>query len=239
MRGVLLALVLLVPGCITFYGDEQVEVTVLITEDVGTTVLTEETVALAEGATAMDAVQAVAMVETAYGGGFVHSIDGRESRYPDQRVDWFYHVNTTLMSVGSASYELREGDLILWDHRPWNRSMAVGHVLTGLDRWPAQLDTRDPVGPDTLASMEQGQDRYVRVDGDRLALLDAWGVTARWIDPPWLVVHATGSPGAELSFLVAASSPDATDLDETLPGITPTGAGVILTPNATYEVPAG
>lgn len=201
--------------------------------------LTEETVRLAEGATAMDAVQAVATVETSYGGGFVHSIDGRESRYPDQRVDWFYHVNTTLMSVGSASYELQDGDLILWDHRPWNRSMAVGHVLTGLDTWPAQLDTSDPVDPATLAGMAGDQDRYVRVDGDRLALLDAWGVTARWIDPPWLLVHATGPPGAQLSFLVAASSSNATGLDDELPETTPTGVGVILTPNATYEVPAG
>ncbi len=231
-------MVLLVPGCITFYGEEQVEVTVLITEDVGTTVLTEETIRLAEGATAMDAVQAVAPVETSYGGGFVHSIDGRESRYPDDRVDWFYHVNTTLMSVGSASYELQDGDVILWDHRPWNRSMAVSHVLTGLDRWPAELDTSDPVAPDTLAGMARDQDRYVRVDGDRLALLDAWGITARWIEPPWLLVHATGSPGAQLSFLVAASGPDATTLDDGLSEITPTGVGVILTPNAAHEVPA-
>lgn len=238
MRGVLLALVLLVPGCITFYGEERIEATVLITEDVGTTVLTEETVQLAEGSTALDAVRQVATVETSYGGGFVDSIDGRQSRYPDERIDWFYHVNTTLMDVGSASYQLQDGDVVLWDHRPWNRSMAVGHVLTGLATWPTDLAGSDPISPETLAGMDGEDRRYVRVQGDRLAVLDAWGVTARWVDPPWLLVHAAGPPGGSLSSLVVASGPNATGFSERLDQTAPTGAGVVLTDEATYEVPA-
>ncbi len=234
----LVAVVLLVPGCITFYGQGEMEVTVLVTEDVGTSVLTDRTVRVAEGSTAMDAVRQVATVETSYGGGFVESIDGRQSRYPDHRVDWFYHVNTTLMDVGSASYELQDGDIVLWDRRPWNRSMAVGHVLTGLEAWPEALDTSDPMAPGALAGMDGQDQRYVRVDGDRLALLDAWGVTARWIEPPWLLVHATGPPGGDLAFLVVASGPDASSLAEDLPTTVPTGVGAVLTTNATYEVPA-
>lgn len=238
IRGLLLALLLLVPGCITFYGDGQLTVTVLVTEDVGTQVLKHETLQLATGSTAMDAVQAIATVETAYGGGFVESIDGRASGYPDEHLDWFYHVDTTLMGIGAASYELRDGDLVLWDHRPWNRSMAVGHVLTGIEAWPEDLAADDPITPEALAGMDGADQRYVRVDGDRLAILDAWGTTARWIEPPWWLVHATGDPGSELSFIVAASSPQATELAAGLHATAPTGIGAVLTANGTYEVPA-
>lgn len=238
---VVLALALAVPGCITFYGPSGVEVQVLVTEDVGTEVRKRANVTVQANATVMDALREIATIETRYGGGFVQAIDGLESRYPDEKVDWFYHVNTEIADVGAASNTVEDGDLVVWDYRPWNRTMTLPHVLTGLDRWPANVTDDPQPTPDAWdnhASDPQFADRlFARVDGTNLTLLDEWGRPARMVEAPWLLVHAVDGPTSKPDFLVRTSGPDGLVLADRIPDTTPVGIGVALTPNETLEVP--
>lgn len=236
-----LALALALPGCITFYGPSGVEVQVLVTEDVGTEVRKRANVTVQANATVMDALREVSTVETRYGGGFVHAIDGLESRYPDEKVDWFYHVNTEIADVGAASNTVEDGDLVVWDYRPWNRTMTLPHVLTGLDRWPANLTDDPQPTPDAWtehASDPKLADRlYARLDGTNLTLLDEWGHPARTVEAPWLVVHAVDGPTSRPDLLVRTSGPAGQALADRLESTTPVGVGIALTPNETLEVP--
>lgn len=237
----LLALVLLAPGCITFYGDEDVQARVLVTRDVGTEVLADENLTLAEGATAMDALHEVAEVETRYGGGFVHAIDGLASRYPEQKVDWFYHVNTSLASVGAADRTLADGDLVVFDHRSWERTMKLPHVLTGLEAWPTPLEELDLSGEtyrERQADEHAREELYAHANGSRLTLLDAEGEPERTLEPPWLLAHAVDGEGGEPRILLVASGEAGRGLVDELVDRRPTGVGAVATPNATLEVPA-
>lgn len=241
LTAALLVAVLLLPGCITFYGDAQLDVRVIVTEEMGTHILQDENVTLPEGATAMDALREIATVDTAYGGGFVTAIDGRESRYPDADVDWFYHVDTQLAGTGAASRSLEDGDVVLWDHRPWNRTMTLPHVLTGLDTWPDPLPDEPTLTPDAwrenTTTDHRAKQLFARDSGRTLVLLDEHARPADRLDPPWLLVHAADGPGEAPGLLVHASSPDALALADDLRDLPPRGLGVAITPNATLAVP--
>ncbi len=95
---------------------------VIATVDFGASTLFDVTVPLDEGDSAMDALRAVAEVETAYGGGFVRSIDGTGSTSgsgTSQKGDWFYYVNGFMARTGAADYRLHDGDTVHWDfHDP-------------------------------------------------------------------------------------------------------------------------
>lgn len=230
------------PGCITFYGSEQVPVRVLVTRDVGTQILTDANVSVSEGASAMDALREVANVSTSHGGGFVEAIDGLESFYPDRKVDWFYHVDTRLANVGAASHTVEPGEVIVFDHRPWNRTMTLEHVLTGIEDWPADLE--DPKFDrqaflDRQADGDTRSSLYATVHNDTLSLWDAHGTRARTLEAPWLLAHAVDGPQPEPEILLVASGPEGRALVDDLADTRPTGIGVALTPNATLEVPAG
>jgi len=97
----------------------QIEVRVIISQDFNSTIMLDELVKSDNGSTAMDALQQVATVETAYGGGFVVAIDDVRSQYPEVKKDWFFYINDTLMNVGAASYILHDGDVEHWDFHEW------------------------------------------------------------------------------------------------------------------------
>ena len=76
----------------------------------------------------MQALQSVADVGTAYGGGFVQSIDGvGQSR--SGRNDWFYAVNGVLANRGAADQQLHGGDIEHWDFRDWGFRRNVSATL--------------------------------------------------------------------------------------------------------------
>jgi hypothetical protein len=109
-------------------ADDADQVRVIATVDFGASTIVDEWVAVHEGMTALQALQVVSEVGTAYGGGFVQSIEGvggsRESR-----TDWFYSVNGVLARRGSAGLVLREGDIIHWDYRRWGFRRNVSATL--------------------------------------------------------------------------------------------------------------
>jgi hypothetical protein len=67
-------------------------------------------------------------VETAFGGGFVESIDGVKGDRGARR-DWFYYVNGIEPSLGAADFGLSPGDRIQWDYRSWGTTMRVPAIV--------------------------------------------------------------------------------------------------------------
>ncbi|MGQ4874807.1 MAG: DUF4430 domain-containing protein [Promethearchaeia archaeon] len=98
----------------------RINVHITITQNYGKIVLKDEDVEITKGDTIKDALNKIADVEYEYGGGFVVSIDGLESKYPDKYLDWFYFVNGFMADVGLLDYDLQEDDRILWDYHDWN-----------------------------------------------------------------------------------------------------------------------
>ena len=80
------------------------------------------------GETAMQALERVASVKTAYGGRYVQSVDGVSGSLSAQR-DWFYFVNGIESGQGAAEYTLHPGDVEWWDYRSWAHAMSVPVVV--------------------------------------------------------------------------------------------------------------
>jgi hypothetical protein len=121
----LLAAACLLAGC----GEEAAgrgEATLWITRDRGSEVLLDTKVPA--GISALEALRREAEVETRYGGLFVHSINGIESDASEQQ-DWFYFVNGIEADRSAADYELRDGEILWWDHRSWQGQMRQPVVV--------------------------------------------------------------------------------------------------------------
>jgi len=137
------ALVLaLAAGCSGGSGDEAVvgaassppgavsdaQARVIVTTGYGAETVVDTSIALTKDTTAMQALQSVSDVGTAYGGGFVQSINGiGETRI--SRTDWFYAINGVLANRGAANEVLRDGDVEHWDFREWRFRRNVSATL--------------------------------------------------------------------------------------------------------------
>ncbi len=104
---------------------ETVPVRVTVTRDFGGDVLKDESLAVREGSSAMRALQEVAEVETSYGGGFIHAVDGLASGYGGEgsrKVDWFYYLNGQMADAGAEELEVNGGDWLVFDYHSWEYS---------------------------------------------------------------------------------------------------------------------
>jgi Domain of unknown function (DUF4430) len=82
------------------------------------------------GETVMRLLQRRFEVETRYGGGFVHEIDGVSGgRRNGRPVDWFFYVNGIEAESGAASRRLAPGDRVWWDHHDWGAAMRIPAVV--------------------------------------------------------------------------------------------------------------
>jgi hypothetical protein len=99
---------------------------VWITRDRGAHVLLVRKVPA--GLTAMQGLERVAHVDTAYAGKFVEAIDGLSGSLTKQR-DWFYFINGYEADVGAAAYRLHPGDVEWWDYRSWKNAVHVPVVV--------------------------------------------------------------------------------------------------------------
>jgi Domain of unknown function (DUF4430) len=121
-------------GCGLGPGDDSGEVELTITRDYGARVLEERTESIDESDTVLRVLDRSADLETRYGGGFVRSIDGLAgSVNGGRRTDWFFYVNGIESPVGSAEYDLSDGDRVWWDHHDWTSAMRVPAVVGS---WP-------------------------------------------------------------------------------------------------------
>ena len=124
------------------------ELTILVTRDYGREIIEEKIVLYKDGDTVMDLMQDNFDVETAYGGGFLNSIDGIVSGYTGEgnsqkkgtKMDWFYYINGVMAEVGADQYLAKDANTISWDFHDWGGDM---YVKTRIDAWPERLDGRD------------------------------------------------------------------------------------------------
>lgn len=99
------------------------EVTLIVTRDFGKEHIFNENIKLDSKKSVMELLNQHLDVQTAYGGGFVNSINGLESGYTNaaekEKLDWFYFMNGIMTSVGATEYFPTNGDVIWWDYHAW------------------------------------------------------------------------------------------------------------------------
>lgn len=136
----LVAAALLLSACGLGPGEDRGEARLLVTRDYGREVIVDRpAVPLDAASTAMRVLDDAADLETAYGGGFVQSVNGIAGGGDRGRsLDWFYSVNGVVAERGSAEFPLKGGDTVWWDYRDWTDAMAVGAVVGA---YPAPLST--------------------------------------------------------------------------------------------------
>jgi hypothetical protein len=76
----------------------------------------------------MQALQRSFKVSTAYGGGFVESINGHSGSKSGEH-DWFYYVNGIQAPKGAASTQLHKGDHIWWDLHDYQATDSIPAVV--------------------------------------------------------------------------------------------------------------
>lgn len=231
---------ILLAGCVGPGDDpstfETDTVRILVTQNMGTTITLDENVTLQDEITVMELLQSVTDVETAHDGAFVVSIDGEKNGYPEEKTDWFYHINGRLAGSGAAHQSVAPGDVVVWDHRPWNHTMTLPWVLAGTGSWPGL--SGDILSPANLSQKTPDPHLFIRVEEEHLVVLDAWARPTLALEPPWLVAHVSEGERNEAVLLVAASSDEARSFIDSIDAWTPRGLGVVITPEATYPIPA-
>jgi hypothetical protein len=139
-RGTAVAIALLLAalataGCGLGPGADVGSVDLTVTRDFGSEPLLQRSLEAKESDTVMRALEANADVETRFGGGFVHSIDGvTEGERDGDPYDWFFFVDGVESPIGAADVELKGGERIWWDYRDWS---AANHIPAVVGSWPA------------------------------------------------------------------------------------------------------
>jgi hypothetical protein len=140
LRGTAVAIALLLAalaaaGCGLGPGADVGSVELTVTREYGTVPVLQRSLAAKESDTVMRLLERHAEIETRYGGGFVHSIDGvAEGERDGDPYDWFFYVDGTESPVGAAEVDARGGERIWWDYRNWS---ATNHVPAVVGSWPA------------------------------------------------------------------------------------------------------
>ncbi len=197
-----------VSGCGLGEGDERggEGAQVRVTRDFGkTTVDAARVDTVREDQTVMRLLQSEFEVDTSFGGRFVDSIDGLESRGAGGQVDWFYFVNGVEAEVGAAEFELSPGDRVQWDRRDWRVTMRVPAIvgafpepfLNGLEgkRRPVRVECEDSESPACSEARDTLERAGVSTSGSSLGAPGVEEVTrlavARW--PAVRIVRGAGS----------------------------------------------
>src|SRR6478672_10415847 len=131
----LLLAALAAAGCGLGPGADVGSVELTVTREFGAVPVLQRSLAAKESDTVMRALEANAEVETRYGGGFVHSIDGvAEGEHGGDPYDWFFFVDGVESPIGAADVDLKQGERVWWDYRNWS---ATNHVPAVVGSWPA------------------------------------------------------------------------------------------------------
>jgi hypothetical protein len=167
---------LLLAGCGLGPGKETGDASLLVTRDYGSEVLLDKPeLAVNESSNAMRILDQNSDLETAYGGGFVQSVNGISGDTTGgRRFDWFFAVNGIIAERGSTQFPVAGGDKVWWDYRDWTDAMDVGAVIgsypapfsTGYDNrdWGVEVDC---LGDRTACGMVTKQ-----LEGDGVTLKD-------------------------------------------------------------------
>lgn len=131
----LLGAALAAAGCGLGPGADVGSVELTVTREFGREPVLQHSLEAKESDTVMRATEANADVETRFGGGFVHSINGvAEGERGGDPYDWFFYVDGVESPVGAADVELEDHERVWWDYRNWS---ATNHVPAVVGSWPA------------------------------------------------------------------------------------------------------
>jgi hypothetical protein len=135
-------------GCGLGPGADVGSVELTVTREYGTVPVLRRTVEAKESDTVMRVLEADAEVETRFGGGYVHAIDGvAEGERDGDPYDWFFYMDGAESPVGAASVDLEGGESVWWDYRDWS---ATNHVPAVVGQWPAPFLDADGEQPDPV-----------------------------------------------------------------------------------------
>jgi hypothetical protein len=162
----LLCAALAAAGCGLGPGADVGAVQVTVTREYGAVPVLHTSVSAVESDTVMRVLEGEADVETRYGGGFVHSIDGvAEGSRGGDPYDWFFYVDGVESQIGAAETDLDGGESIWWDYRDWG---TTNHVPAVVGSWPAPF--RDGIGgeshPVIIECLERSRGSF-RTGSDR------------------------------------------------------------------------
>lgn len=164
------------PGAEGKTASDENHVTLWITQNYGRDYLFNKKVAVQEDWSVFDLLKANARVSTAYGGGFIESINGMKSSsggLTGKKKDWFYYVNGVFVDVGALDYNLRPGDIIWWDYHQWER-MSVFPAVIGCYPEPFVHGYKGEARPTVIMSSAGNRD----LAGSLQAALKAKGVVS-------------------------------------------------------------
>lgn len=131
----LLLAALATAGCGLGAGAGVGDVQLTVTREFGAVPVLDRSLAAKESDTVMRLLEGEAEVETRYGGGYVHAIDGvAEEQRGGDPYDWFFYVDGEESPIGAAEVELDGGERVWWDYRDWS---ATNHVPAVVGSWPA------------------------------------------------------------------------------------------------------
>jgi Domain of unknown function (DUF4430) len=140
LRGMAVAIALLpaalaAAGCGLGPGADVGTVQLTVTREYGEVPVLRRGLEASESDTVMRLLERAAEIETRFGGGYVHAIDGvAEGERDGDPYDWFFYVDGTESPVGAAAVDLVGGERIWWDYRNW---AATNHVPAVVGSWPA------------------------------------------------------------------------------------------------------
>jgi hypothetical protein len=234
-------------GCGAGAGSAPDEVKLTVTEDFGGRTLLDRTGPEVRGDdTVMRLLQRNAKVQTRFGGGFVHSINGARGGREDGRpVDWFYFVNGVLADEGAAAVNVHEGDRIWWDRHDWGAASRIPVVVgsypepfvNGIDgeRRPTRLECDEGVEAACDAIVDKLADLGVVAGKSRLGTEQGEEnlriLVGRWTEVRGDRAAGQLEQGPKSSGVYARLAPDGksiTALDERGRAVRRLGAGVGL-----------
>jgi len=136
---IILLLCVFVPGGCSSqteqYGEASggnITVRVVSTQELGQSLMFDDTIQVPPGTSAMDALKMVAEVETAFGGGFIDAIDGIRSRYTGgggEKGDWFICANGILSNTGALDYTVHGFDTLHCDFHGWSFRTFIPAII--------------------------------------------------------------------------------------------------------------
>jgi len=110
-------------------------VRLVVTLNYGEQVLGDDKYKLLSQCSVLDFCSSYLEIETAYGGGFINSINGIRSGYTEKmgfnkkKQDWFLYINGVLAATGANDYEINKGDVIWWDYHEWGSNIFVPAMI--------------------------------------------------------------------------------------------------------------
>jgi hypothetical protein len=155
-------------------------VRVIATENFGQGLMFDVTLEVLPGTSAMAALMKVAEVETAYGGGFVNSINGVRSTFTGKeniKADWFIYVNGIQSNIGALDYELHDGDIQHWDFHDWSFRQFVPAIIGDFPE-PFLHGYGGAVHP-TVIACQDGWEDYAEQIANRLSQLGVASISSK------------------------------------------------------------